>query len=205
MPEPGNAGRRRGGTVITALLIAHALAAVFMLGALTHQALSLWWPPGKGERSLFASFRAVREDLKFNTANGIFELKEHFVALGQGCCRPIGITGPAAITAPQSCESSRWSDATSRGPSGLVAGARRAVRSRGCEGHGMGLGQVLAVMVTVAALALQSLPAVAADANQQKAAVAWKQTDLCAHQALKKYPDHTPESVSYTHLRAHET
>jgi hypothetical protein len=104
--------------VITALLIAHALAAVFMLGALTHQALSLWWPPGPGERSLFASFRAVRaaayantivilyvataamgailypsyrlavrvvlEDLKFNTANGIFELKEHFVTLGLG-------------------------------------------------------------------------------------------------------------------------
>jgi hypothetical protein len=104
--------------MITALLILHALCAVFMLGALTHQATSVWWPPGPGPRSLFASFRAVRsaaytntivvlylvtatlgsilyptyriavrvvlEDLKLNAANGIFELKEHLVALGLG-------------------------------------------------------------------------------------------------------------------------
>ena len=46
--------------MVTTLLIVHALCAVFMLGALTHQTLSLWWPPGPGERSFFASFRAVR-------------------------------------------------------------------------------------------------------------------------------------------------
>src|ERR1700675_4471906 len=101
--------------MITVLLILHALCAVFMLGALTHQAMSVWWPPGPGPRSLFQSFRAVRgaaytntivvlyvvtatlgsilyptyrlavrvvlEDLRFSAANGIFELKEHFVAL----------------------------------------------------------------------------------------------------------------------------
>ena len=104
--------------MITALLILHGLCAVFMLGALTHQAMSVWWPPGPGQRSLFASFRAVRsaaytntivvlyvatatlgsilyptyriavrvvlEDMRLNAANGIFELKEHFVALGLG-------------------------------------------------------------------------------------------------------------------------
>jgi hypothetical protein len=100
------------------LLIVHALCAVFMLGAVTHQVLSVWWPPAPGQRSLFASFRAVRagaytntitvmfvvtatlgailypsyrlavrvvlEDLQLNWANGIFELKEHFVAIGLG-------------------------------------------------------------------------------------------------------------------------
>lgn len=104
--------------MITVLLIIHSLCAVFMLGALTHQAMSVWWPPAPGRRSLFASFRAVRsaaytkaivlmfvataslgaimypayrlavrvvlEDLRMNAANGIFELKEHFVALGLG-------------------------------------------------------------------------------------------------------------------------
>ncbi len=104
--------------MITTLLIVHALCAVFMLGALTHQTLSVWWPPAPGERNFFASFRAVRagaysntivvlfvataclgailyptyrltvrvvlEDLRFSTATGLFELKEHFVALGLG-------------------------------------------------------------------------------------------------------------------------
>lgn len=104
--------------MITFLLILHGLCAVFMLGALTHQAMSVWWPPGPDRRSLFASFRAVRsaaytntivvlyvvtaalgsilypsyrlavrvvlEDLRLNAANGVFELKEHLVALGLG-------------------------------------------------------------------------------------------------------------------------
>jgi hypothetical protein len=104
--------------LITSLLILHALCAVFMLGALTHQTASVWWPPGPGDHSFLASFRAVRgsrycnfvilsfvvtaglgavlyppyrlgirvvlEDLRLNWANGMFELKEHFVALGLG-------------------------------------------------------------------------------------------------------------------------
>ncbi len=108
--------------MITVLLIIHSLCAVFMLGALTHQALSVWWPvravAGPGPRMLLTSFRAVRgaayantivmlyvvtaslgaimyptyriavrvvlEDLRLSAANGLFELKEHFVALGLG-------------------------------------------------------------------------------------------------------------------------
>ena len=105
--------------MITTLLIFHGLCAVFMLGALTHQALSVWWPATAGAgRSMFHSFRAVRgaayantivilyvatalmgailyptyrigvrvffEDLRLNAATGIFELKEHFVAVGLG-------------------------------------------------------------------------------------------------------------------------
>ncbi len=106
--------------VTTTLLIFHGLCAVFMLGALTHQTLSVWWPApaAAGPRSMFASFRAVRaaayantivvlyvmtatlgsiiypayrigirvflEDLRLGSANGVFELKEHFVAVGLG-------------------------------------------------------------------------------------------------------------------------
>lgn len=105
--------------MITTLLIVHGLCAVFMLGALTHQALSVWWPVTAGAgRTVFASFRAVRAaayantivvlyvvtatlgailyptyrlgirtflvDLRLSHANGIFELKEHFVAIGLG-------------------------------------------------------------------------------------------------------------------------
>jgi hypothetical protein len=105
--------------VITALLIFHGLCAVFMLGALTHQAVSAWWPAtAAAGRTLFTSFRAVRsahyantvvilyvltvllgsliypsyrigvrnflEDLRLSAANGVFELKEHVVAVGLG-------------------------------------------------------------------------------------------------------------------------
>jgi hypothetical protein len=52
--------------MITVLLIVHALLAVFTLGALTHQALSVWWP-ATGQRSFFASFRAVRAGSYANT------------------------------------------------------------------------------------------------------------------------------------------
>lgn len=105
--------------MITALLIFHGLCAVFMLGALTHQTLSVWWPATAGTgRTVFNSFRAVRsahyantvvilylltvllgsliyptyrlsvrnflEDLRLSAANGVFELKEHVVAVGLG-------------------------------------------------------------------------------------------------------------------------
>jgi hypothetical protein len=52
----------------------------------------------------------------------------------------------------------------------------------------------IAAGIAAAALALASLPAVAVDINQQKASTAWKQTDLCARAAFKKFPDYTPES-----------
>jgi hypothetical protein len=53
--------------MITVLLIVHGLLAVFMLGALTHQVLSVWWPAVAGQRSFFASFRAVRAGSYANT------------------------------------------------------------------------------------------------------------------------------------------
>ena len=101
----------------TVLLILHSLAAVFLLGAVTHQALSAVWPT-TSRASTFTSFRAVRgasytktivilyvitatigaviyptyrvavrEILQFlnqRSALGLFETKEHFVAIGLG-------------------------------------------------------------------------------------------------------------------------
>ena len=43
-----------------AMLLFHALLAVALIGALTHQALSVWWPATGGNRSFFGNFRAVR-------------------------------------------------------------------------------------------------------------------------------------------------
>jgi hypothetical protein len=104
--------------VITTLLICHALLAVTLIGALTHQTLGVWWPRKSAQSSFFASFRGVRaglyanaivvlflltaslggilypsyrlgprvmlENLRLAKANGVFELKEHFVAIGLG-------------------------------------------------------------------------------------------------------------------------
>ena len=44
----------------TALLILHGLVAVALLGAITHQTLAAWTPPGVHPRSFFARFRAVQ-------------------------------------------------------------------------------------------------------------------------------------------------
>lgn len=102
----------------TALLIFHGLIAVALLGAVTHQALSVCWPSQKRGGSFVNSFRAVPaasyttaiivlfvitavagavlypayrlnvrpvlEDYRMFKANGSFELKEHFVAVGFG-------------------------------------------------------------------------------------------------------------------------
>src|SRR5262245_15126852 len=43
----------------TALLIIHGLAAVALLGAITHQALASWAPVGGRPRSFFGRFRTV--------------------------------------------------------------------------------------------------------------------------------------------------
>jgi hypothetical protein len=45
--------------MITALLIIHGLSAVALLGALTHQALSVWWPARKHTGSFLSAVRAV--------------------------------------------------------------------------------------------------------------------------------------------------
>jgi hypothetical protein len=106
--------------MITALLIVHGLMAVTLLGAITHQALSVVSTGGAtaGRRSFFSRFRSVNapayagpivvlfvmttllggllypqyrvdvrvllEDMQLRAANGVFEIKEHFIAVGLG-------------------------------------------------------------------------------------------------------------------------
>ncbi|HEY3166646.1 MAG TPA: hypothetical protein VGK57_05415 [Candidatus Binatia bacterium] len=104
--------------MIVALLILHGLLAVALLGAITHQAISVW-VPARGEAGSFIgrmravpaksyanaiivlytltavlggiiyptyrlSVRIVLEQMQLYVPNGVFELKEHFVALGLG-------------------------------------------------------------------------------------------------------------------------
>jgi hypothetical protein len=102
----------------TALLIVHGLLAVALLGALTHQVLSVWVPARKPAVSFVGRFRAVPgasyanavvvlylltallgaviyaeyrisvrtvlQQLEMRSAEGAFELKEHFAAIGLG-------------------------------------------------------------------------------------------------------------------------
>ena len=105
--------------MITILLIVHGLLAVALLGAITHQALSVVpAAPRPAAGSFFARFRNVNgpayaspivvmfvltavlggllypayridvrvllEDTNSRSANGIFEIKEHLVAVGLG-------------------------------------------------------------------------------------------------------------------------
>ena len=102
----------------TILLITHGLLAVALLGAITHQAISVWLPARKAADSFVGRVRGVQaasyvtvivvlyiatvilggiiypeyrlnvrvvlEQLELRLANGSFELKEHFVAVGLG-------------------------------------------------------------------------------------------------------------------------
>jgi hypothetical protein len=102
----------------SAFLIVHMLVSVALIGALTHQALSVCWPNRDRSKSFVASFRGVNgmtytnaivvlfvltfvlgaiiypyyrlnvrttlERLRLFSANGSFELKEHFLAIGLG-------------------------------------------------------------------------------------------------------------------------
>ena len=104
--------------MIVVLLIIHALLAVTLLGAITHQTISVWLPARKAAGSFVGRMRAVPatsyanaivvlylatatlgaiiypsyrltvrvvlEQLEMYAANGSFELKEHFVAVGLG-------------------------------------------------------------------------------------------------------------------------
>jgi hypothetical protein len=45
--------------MLTALLIVHGLLAVALLGAITHQAASVWWPRRKPAENFVGRFRAV--------------------------------------------------------------------------------------------------------------------------------------------------
>jgi len=104
--------------MMVALLIIHALLAVTLLGAITHQTISVWLPMRKTAGSFVGrmrsvpagsyvnaiivlylitailggiiypeyrlSIRVVLQQLRLNVPNGLFELKEHFVAVGLG-------------------------------------------------------------------------------------------------------------------------
>jgi hypothetical protein len=105
--------------MIVVLLILHGLLAVTLLGAITHQALSVVPPRvAAGPLSFVGRFRSVDsgayatavvvlfvvtaigggllypqyrldvrtalEDLQLRSANGVFEIKEHLVAIGLG-------------------------------------------------------------------------------------------------------------------------
>jgi hypothetical protein len=57
--------------MLTVLLICHLLIAVALLGAITHQTLSLWWSPapaaaGAGQAAFFTNYRAVRANVYTN-------------------------------------------------------------------------------------------------------------------------------------------
>lgn len=102
----------------TVLLIVHGLLAVALLGAITHQVLSVWLPARKPAGSFVGRFRAVAgasytdaiivlylltfllggiiyaeyrieiriaiEQLGLWPQSGVFEIKEHFAAVGLG-------------------------------------------------------------------------------------------------------------------------
>ena len=105
--------------MITVLLIVHGLLAMFLLGAITHQLMSVVrHAPAAGPQSFLDKFSAVNaaayatpiivlfvvtaiggaflypqyridvrptlEDLQMRAANGVFEMKEHFAAVGLG-------------------------------------------------------------------------------------------------------------------------
>lgn len=105
--------------MITILLIVHGLLAVALLGAMTHQALSVRTRRiASGQSSFIDRFRAVSvsaftnaivvlfvltcvgggflypqyrldvrpvlEEMRFQAANGVFEIKEHLSAMGLG-------------------------------------------------------------------------------------------------------------------------
>jgi|SRR5262245_6328909 len=45
--------------MLTTLLLIHGLLAAALLGAITHQGLSVWYPPRAASKSFFGRFRAV--------------------------------------------------------------------------------------------------------------------------------------------------
>ena len=115
------------------LVITHGLLAFLLLGAITHQVVSVWAPLRAKADHFVARFRAVGSAHYVNavivlylataalgsviytsyriTARltleqghywksfGAFELKEHFIAIGLRCCRPIGASGGRRLTA----------------------------------------------------------------------------------------------------------
>src|ERR1051325_8825080 len=48
-----------GGRMDTALLIIHAICALFLIGAITHQALGVFWPRRPGQSDFVAKARGI--------------------------------------------------------------------------------------------------------------------------------------------------
>src|ERR1700680_883800 len=122
--------------MITTLLIVHGLLAVFLLGAVTHQAMSVARRgAGSPRRSFVDKFGGVNpatyatpimvlfvitciggaflypqyrldvrpalEDLQYRAANGIFEIKEHFAAIGLGLLPAYAVFWKPPLSAAQ--------------------------------------------------------------------------------------------------------
>lgn len=60
--------------MISFLLILHSLSAVALLGALTHQAISVWWPARQRTGSFVSSLRSVPSMTYTNAVVGLFVL-----------------------------------------------------------------------------------------------------------------------------------
>jgi len=60
--------------VISFLLILHSLSAVALLGALTHQAISVWWPARQRTGSFVSSLRSVPSFTYTNAVIALFVL-----------------------------------------------------------------------------------------------------------------------------------
>ena len=58
----------------TVLLFVHLIVAVALLGAITHQAVSVWWPVPAGPHGFFGSYRAVRVATYTNAVVGLYVL-----------------------------------------------------------------------------------------------------------------------------------
>ena len=128
--------------MMIAALIAHALCALFLLGALSHQAASCWRQPAAGRAmTMTAGFMAVRGplyvravivsylltmllgdvvygpyrvdvktmlfDLQLWSWNGVFEIKEHLVALGLFLLLPYGYLWTSPVD-PSLARPRRW-------------------------------------------------------------------------------------------------
>ena len=128
--------------MITILLLVHGLLAVALLGAITHQALSVAATgTASGRRSFFARFRSVNgpayagpivvmfvltailggllypayridvrvllEDTNSRSANGIFEIKEHLIAVGLGALPAYWLAWRTPL-APESASTRRY-------------------------------------------------------------------------------------------------
>ena len=60
--------------MITVLFVLHGLCAIALMGAITHQAMSVWWPVRAGNVNFMARFRAVKAANYVNAVIVLFVL-----------------------------------------------------------------------------------------------------------------------------------